>query len=45
VGWLAWSDVLTVIDTRGEVFEAAADLAGFRRVGRVEEGDRSSRVK
>ena len=36
VGWLAWTDVLTVVDTRGEVYEAAADLARFRPVGRVE---------
>jgi hypothetical protein len=28
VGWLAWSDVLTVIDTGGEVFEAPPTWPG-----------------
>jgi hypothetical protein len=35
VGLLAWTDVLTLVDARGEVFQGTADLTRFRPVGRV----------
>jgi hypothetical protein len=35
VGFLAWTDALTVVDAVGSVFQSSSDLAEFRPVGRV----------
>jgi hypothetical protein len=36
VGFLAWTDALTVVDAVGSVFQSSSDLAEFRPVGRVQ---------